>query len=167
MDIDLESTQAAPRFFQTRTFWLRTGLFALLAYFIFGWLCLPIHIRGTDMAPTYTESNITFCWRPRFWFTKPQRGDAVFIRIPKSSAILLRRVVAVDGDTVGFYHGTAVVNGQPLQESYVQNPCEWHFRPMPVPEKSVYVVGDNRDIPAEDAVFGVIESRQIIGAPLW
>ncbi|MBL7114893.1 MAG: signal peptidase I [Kiritimatiellae bacterium] len=167
MASDIETEQTVPRFFMTRSFWLRTGLFALVAYLVFGWLCIPIHIRGTDMAPTYNPGNITFCWRPRFWISKPKPGDIVFVRVPKTKAMLLRRVIAISDDNVGFYHGTAVINGQPLSEPYVQNPCKWHFRPVPVQKKNIYVVGDNRDIPPEQAAFGAVETRQIIGAPLW
>jgi signal peptidase I len=167
LDSDIERAQYAPRFFSTRAFWLRTGLFALIAYLVFGWICVPIHIRGTDMSPAYSTGKIGFCWRPRFWFSDPKPGNVIFVRIAKTKAMLLRRVIAMPGDTVGFYHGTAVVNGQPLTEPYVQNPCKWHVRPSPIQKDNIYVVGDNRDMQPDKAVFGAVEPSQIIGAPLW
>lgn len=58
--------------------------------------------------------------------------------------MLLKRVVALEGEEVSFRQGKLLVNGKELEEPYLRHPCEWDLPPRKVEKDSVYVVGDNR-----------------------
>jgi signal peptidase I len=48
----------------------------------------------------------------------PHRGDLVAFHRPRTGEVLLKRVVAVGGDTVGLEDGILVVNRHPVHEPY-------------------------------------------------
>jgi signal peptidase I len=148
-------------------FLLRTLLFAALAYAVFGWLFVPVPVRSTDMMPTYKPGGMTFCFRPAVWFGKPDRGDVVFVPVPGSRRLILLRVVAVAGDSVGFAGGRLVVNGRFLNEPYVASSCNWTLPPVAVREKAVFVVGDDRSAPMNSIPFGQVDVSAIAGAAVW
>lgn len=150
-----------------RRFLLRAALVALAAYLFFGWLCLPLWINGGSMEPTYHDGGLTFCWRPRFWFREPRVGDVVAVRMVGIRAMLLKRVVALGGDTVEFRGGILHVNGEPQSEPYVRSGCEWELAPRRVDPGCVYVIGDNRGMPLDLHRFGQVERERIVGGPLW
>ncbi len=81
--------------------------------------------------------------------------------------MLLKRVVALEGQRVEFRNGKLFLNGLKVDEPYVRYPCNWNLPPRQVREGYVYVVGDNRNMPMTNQSFGQALSKRIIGAPLW
>lgn len=81
--------------------------------------------------------------------------------------MLLKRVVAMEGETVEFRDGKLFVDGKEIDEPYVRYPCNWNLPPRQVEKDSVYVVGDNRSMPLENHVFGQAPIRRIVGGPVW
>jgi signal peptidase I len=166
----MTDTLPSPRVGQVKSaaaFAARTALFAALAYAVFGWLFMPITIRSTDMQPTYPPGSLTFCFRPGSWFGTPARGDVVFVRLPESRRLLLSRIVAVAGDTVGFAAGRLVVNGRYMREPYVAEAGNWSMAPTEVKKGCLFVVGDNRSLPIDKAPIGQVSIDAIAGVAVW
>ena len=90
-----------------RAFLLRTGILILSAWCFFKFICLPLVIQGESMLPTYPARGFTFCWAPAYWFRSPQRGDVVIMKYGKG-VMLLKRVIALPGDTVAFRGGKLI-----------------------------------------------------------
>ena len=63
-----------------RGFLLRMAVVALLAGVTFGFVLIPCVINGESMVPTYPAKGFTFCWRGKYLFGKPKRGDVVILR---------------------------------------------------------------------------------------
>ncbi|MDD5727557.1 MAG: signal peptidase I [Victivallales bacterium] len=139
---------------------------ALAAYLVFGFVLIPEFIKGASMEPTYSRRGFNFCWRGRYLFSEPRRGDVVIVRFtPKVS--LLKRIVGLPGDTVSFRNGVLYLNGKPEKEPYVKYSCDWNLPPRTVEKDHVYVVGDNRSMPMRLHTFGAVSEKRIYGAPLW
>ncbi len=155
----------APRL--NRWFLPRLILVALAAYLFFGQVCLPAVTRGSSMVPTYADGQLLFCWRPKVWFGSLERGDVVMVRFSGRRVMLLKRIVALGGETVAFAEGRLLVNGEPLDEPYVKTACDWELEPREVPPGHVYVIGDNRGTPMETHQFGSVARERIVGVPLW
>lgn len=151
----------------TPGFIIRALCIGVLAYFFFGYLCMPFRIKGSSMEPTYHDGGFNFCWRPSYLFSKPARHDVVAVRFAGRSVMLLKRVVALEGEQVGFIDGRLFVNGKEITESYIRFPCNWNLPPRRVEKDSIYVVGDNRDMPIEHHYFGQTSIKRILGSPLW
>ncbi len=119
------------------------------------------------MEPTYVKGDFNFCFRLRYMFSTPERHDVVAIRLAGEKVILLKRVVGLEGDVVGFRDGALFVNEKKMNETYIRFPSGWNLCPRKVDKDHVYVVGDNRSVPIDVHQFGQTSRERIIGAPLW
>ena len=108
----------------------------------------------------------TFCWRGKYLFGKPRRGDVVIIRYA-DKVYFLKRIVGLPGETVEFRNGDLYINGQRQTEPYVHYICDWNLPPRTVEPGHYYVVGDNRSQPIEQHKFGQVLAGKIAGAPLF
>jgi signal peptidase I len=151
----------------TPKFLLRVVGVALSAYLVFSYVLIPIHIQGLSMEPTYHDGSINFCWTLSALFLKPQRHDVVAVRLAGHGVMLLKRIVALEGEWIEFRYGKLLVDGNTIEEPYVKYPCDWSLSPRQVEQGSVYVVGDNRSMDIEDHHFGQASIKRIVGVPLW
>ncbi len=120
------------------------------------------------MEPTYRDGTLLFYlpWLPRL--RPPSVGDVVMVRMAGRRVMLLKRIVAMAGDTVEFRGGWLYVNGQRREEPYVEyRYCNWELAEREVQPGHVYVVGDNRGMPMDRHYFGRAARKRIIGYPLW
>ncbi len=151
----------------TIKFLIRVSVVALVAYLFFDRICVPIRIEGSSMEPTYCSGGVNFCWRLNYTFAKPKRFDVVAVRLAGRKVMLLKRVIALEGESVEFREGKLLVDGQGIDEPYLRYPCTWNLSARRVDPGCVYVVGDNRKMPIENHYFGQTPMRRIMGVPLW
>ena len=151
----------------TTRFFIRLSLISVSAYFFFSYICLPLRVQGNSMEPTYRNGGINFCWKLRYLFSEPKRYDVVVVRFAGSKVTLLKRVVALEGESVEFRDGKLLVDGKSIDEPYVRYPCLWNLAPRRVEMDHVYVVGDNRSMPIENHYFGRASMKRVMGVPLW
>lgn len=144
----------------------RMASVALLSAVFFSWVCIPMRIDGRSMAPTFSNHQFLFCWKPSVWFAGPDPRDVVFVKMAGSRIVLLKRVVAKAGDTVSFKDGRLLVNGRMADEPYVKHRNRWNLPRRTVKAGHVYVVGDNRSVPMASHVFGQVAVDRILGVPL-
>lgn len=146
---------------------LRLLLTAAVALIIFSTILLPFRVTGESMAPRYQSGRYNFCWAPAYWFSQPRRFDVVLISLTGSQVMLLKRIVALPGETIAFRDGQTLINGQPLAEPHVKRRGNWTMPPREVAPGTVYLVGDNRAMGMESHLFGAAARKRIKGRPLW
>ena len=150
-----------------RRFALRLIAVVLFCVLFFKFVCKPVWLSGGSMEPNYHSGTLNFCWTPTYWFHSPRAGDVVALRYEGDRVMLLKRIVAGEGDVVEFRNGTLLVNGEPKQEPYVKfNQGRWNLPPRKVAAGYVYVIGDNRGMPIEQHKFGQIRKSRIQGTLL-
>lgn len=72
-------------------------------------------------------------------------GDIVVFADPQNEGeYLVKRIVAITGDTVELQGGALHVNGRYVSEPYVKEPLFLHYPPYEVPAGCCFVLGDNR-----------------------
>jgi len=81
--------------------------------------------------------------------------------------MLLKRIVATEGEEIEFRSGKLIVNQKEMEEPYFRFPSDWNLPPRVVQKGCVYVVGDNRSMPIENHLFGNASLKRIVGVPLW
>ena len=156
-------------FFPTLTpaYLLRVSILAISAYIFFGFICIPLAIRGKSMEPTYHDGSLNFCWSLKYSFHGLERHDVVFIRLAGRRVMLLKRVVALEGEEVEFRKGRLMVDEREISEPYIRDREDWDLPPRRVEKGHVYVVGDNRRVPIREHYFGQTPVWRIAGGPLW
>lgn len=145
---------------------IRACILAVAALVVFKFFLLPIRVSGASMEPTYHENRINFINRLAYQNRGPGRGDVVGIRFAGHSVMLLKRVVGLPGELVGFSGGHVTIDGAPLNEPYVKFPSDWERHPVMLGPDDFFVVGDNRSMPMDNHTFGIAKRERIVGKVL-
>ena len=127
-------------------------------------LIFPVlQIAGTSMEPNLNDGDIVLLAKTN----KLETGDLCAFYY--SNKILIKRVIATPGDYLWIESdGTVFVNGQELDEPYVQEKalgeCDVEF-PYQVPENAFFMMGDQREtsIDSRSSVIGCIATDHTIG----
>ena len=102
----------------------------------------------------------------------PQRNDiVVFISPVDHSTDLIKRLVAVAGDTVEIRNKKLFVNGQEVEDGHANfldphvnsNGPRDNYGPTKVPEGKVFALGDNRDRSYDSRYWGFADVADIKG----
>lgn len=149
-----------------RALWstVRTLIFIALLAFVAAHYFFPVLRLQTDaMAPAIRTGDIVVALKGENW----QRGDVVAFYF--NSKLLVKRVIAVSGDVISIdAQGAVQLNGQALDEPYVTaqalGNCDIDM-PYTVPQGSVFVMGDNRELSLDSrsTAVGCVAQEQIIG----
>ena len=153
-----------PKF--TWKFLLRIAVSAVILFCAGYFFFMPCFINGASMKPTYDAIGFNFCNKLRYLKNSPSYGNIVILRYV-GRKYFLKRVVALENDTVEFRNGQLFRNGIAVVEDYVKLPCRWNMPPVTVRKNMIFVVGDNRSMPIEEHQFGMISIKRVEGAPLW
>ena len=151
----------------TKSYLRRLAVVAIVAIIIFKYVFIPFTVQGESMAPTYVTGSFDFCFTARYLFSRPAPPDVVTVRMAGQEVMLLKRVVATEGQRVEFREGSLFVDGKKINEPYVSGKSDWNLAPTTVKPGNIYVVGDNRSVPIEAHTFGQTPVTRIVGAPLW
>lgn len=157
-------------------FWVQALAMALIFLVIsFTLVGRVIRVEGSSMVPTLHEGDLMLLQTIGY---TPKQGDVVVLR--KSSFMndpVVKRVIAVGGQHVRVdYDAHAVyVDGVPLDEPYINevmrdpNHPDLNVLDVDVPEGSIYVLGDNRNLSSDsrNERLGTVDNRYVLGHALW
>ncbi len=105
----------------------------------------------------------------------PNRGDVVVLHqiTGASERDLIKRVIALPGETVEVRNCTVLIDGRVLNEPYLDpevvtpTDCGGDYSLNgPVPEDHVFVMGDNRGGSQDSRVIGPINEDDLVGSSL-
>jgi len=142
---------------------IRGTILAILTVIAFKLSVLPVRVTGISMLPNYRDGEAHYIYRLAYRKHDPQRGDVVAVRFAGPSIMLLKRVVGLPGERIGFSTGHVTVNGQSLDEPYPLWPSNWEREPVELAPDEFFVVGDNRTMPMKDHTFGIAKRERIMG----
>ncbi len=95
--------------------------------------------------------------------------ETVGLRQP-STEDFIKRVIALPGEIVEGRSGVVYIDGEPLEEPYLEGVSPGDFDAVTVPEGHLWVMGDNRGGSSDSRVFGPIETDKVVGravARVW
>lgn len=162
-----------------------------------------------SMIPTILEGDLIYVdkiaydlrvpltsYRLAEW-SDPERGDIVVCFSPEDQIRLVKRVIALPGDTIEIKRNILYINGQPaiytdFDSNCTEQSCSKfrrriilatehlddrkymvmtvpsisamrNFGPVTVPQRSYFVLGDNRDNSKDSRHFGFVKRKAIVG----
>jgi signal peptidase I len=132
-------------------------------------------VHGVSMQPGLQDGEWVMVNYWSYRFGSPQRGDVIVFKPPISiqgADYLVKRIIAVPGDTISINTTSVFVNGKQLSEPYI--------KPLPADAQGIqtvtgvvsnlklqkdqyWVMGDNRRDSLDSRSFGVITRQEIVG----
>lgn len=136
-----------------------------VAIFIRTFIFEPVQCIGISMYPTLVGGEGMFTEKLTYTVSAPQRDDIIICRYPYHTEKCVKRVIAVPGDRISISDGAIYLNGERLDESaYWDGYIEDSDMPeVTVPERSLFVVGDNRNHSGDSRHVGFIPYCQVKG----
>jgi signal peptidase I len=154
-----------------RTLWLglvelgETVLPAIvIAVLINLFLAQATRVYGSSMEPNLHTDQRLVVEKVSYRLHSPRRGDVVVIRMPeRGPELLIKRVVALAGETIEIRNGVVHIEGEPIKEDYLVRKTSGHYGPATVPEGHVFVMGDNRGASNDSRIFGPVPLDRVVG----
>ncbi len=133
--------------------------FTLVVIIVFNIRLTKLH--DVSMQPTFYEGDV----RIIVLTSRVEAGDIIGIRASEERQFknYAKRVIAVEGDTIEIIDGRVYIDGELLEETYVER---WRMEQMPpvtLKEDEIFVLGDNRSKSYDSRSFGPIKKGEVLG----
>jgi len=144
---------------------VQTLLLALLLALVLRFFFVDTYmIDGPSMEPALHQGERLLVSKMTYRIRRPLPGEIVVFEEPGSDGrSLIKRVVAVEGQTLEIRQGRVILDGDELEESYIENPGRDSLPPQRIPAGAVFVLGDNRANSWDSRYFGMVPTRHIHG----
>jgi signal peptidase I len=123
-----------------------------------------VRVASSSMAPTLCPGDRLLVWG---WAAGAlaQRDSVVTLRQPGTSQLVVKRVVAVAGETVEIVDGRLVVGGEPVEEDFLdpESVDGTFYGPVRVGPGEVFVMGDSREHSIDSRDFGALPRGALAG----
>ena len=148
------------------------GLSIVLALGIRQFVAEARFIPSGSMKPTLQIDDRLVVEKISYRFNPPKRGDIIVFQAPKKALEVvgsttndayIKRVIGLPGDTIEVKEGQVFLNGDVLEENYIQAPPAYTWGPETVPPEQYLVLGDNRNSSSDGHVWGFLPNESIIG----
>lgn len=198
-DADQAIERPAPRRTLVSELPLLVGTALVIAFLLKTFIAQAFYIPSGSMVPTLEIGDRVVVSRVAYDLHDPRRGDVVVFEAPHegfeeegnggflpvrlirgffetvglaqpSTEDFIKRVIALPGETVEGRDGRVYVDGELLDEPYLEGDAIGDFPPTTVPEDHLWVMGDNRNHSSDSRVFGAIPEDSIVGramARVW
>ena len=150
--------------------WVKTiALAIVLALCINNFIIVNAKVPTGSMEPTIMAGDRIIASRWSYWVSSPERGDIVIFRYPDDeSTLYVKRVIGLPGETVEVIDGKVYIDGELLQEDYLENNPEiplGNYGPYEVPEDHYFMMGDNRNHSLDSRFWDnkYVEEGKILG----
>jgi signal peptidase I len=143
----------------------------LVAFMVRTFVLAHFVVEGSSMFSTLETGDRVFVNKLSYRLHDPNRGDVVVLHevTGASERDLIKRVIALPGETVEMSNCQVKVDGRTLVEPYLDpevvafNNCGQNFEPTLIPDNHVFVMGDNRGGSQDSRAIGPIDEDDLVG----
>ena len=140
------------------------GVALLVAFLVRTFVLAHFVVDGTSMANTLYDDDRVFVNKLSYRLHDPNRGDIVVLHqiSGASERDLIKRVIALPGETIEIRSCQVLIDGRLLEEPYLDaevvqpGNCGGELAPVTVSEEHVFVMGDNRGGSQDSRALGPI-----------
>lgn len=175
--------------------WIFTmGITIIVTLFIVANIFSITQVKGKSMEPTFLDGERVINYKLGYNFTDPKRSEIIIVntfeskngiisnvineakdimdnisyKFTKKSEVkyIIKRIIAIPGDTIDIRDGSVYLNDNKLEESYIKGQTfensDFSY-PLDIPVNKVFVLGDNREHSLDSRGLGLIDYEQIKG----
>lgn len=147
------------------------GVALLVAFLVRTFVLAHFVVDGTSMSTTLHDGDRVFVNKLSYRLHDPHRGDVVVLHEINGTTNrdLIKRVIALPGETIEMRDCDVTINGQHLDEPYLDpqvvtpGDCGGDLQPTLVPKDHVFVMGDNRAGSLDSRNLGPIAESDLVG----
>ena len=145
------------------------GTVCLLAFLVSRFFVQVILIHGESMEPAFHSGQLTLIDK---WTKEYQYNDVVAFRCEELSAILIKRIVGMPGDTIQITDGILYRNGEAVRLEYGTGSLSYGglaSEGIILGEGEYFVLGDNfeRSRDSRYTQVGRVKEASILGIVIW
>lgn len=161
--------------------WIKSLLFALVLALAISYFVSGTRVQGASMEPTLEHEDVLLMFRNK----NIKHGDIVILRtgleirpeeleamnfinrlkVGKTKS-LVKRVIAKEGDRIEILDGQVFLNGDKLEEEYINGfSTLGQVEIGEIPKNKVFVLGDNRgnSLDSRNQEIGLVDIKDIRG----
>lgn len=150
--------------------WIITIVVAILLVVIIRSFLLDNRVvPTTSMVPSIVPGDRLFVEKITHKVSGVERGDVIVFEPPENLHLegdLIKRLIALPGDSVEVKNGKLYINDLTIEEPYVAEPIQYTMEKIVVPPGKIFVLGDNRNRSYDSHAWGVADMDSIKGKAL-
>ena len=152
--------------------WIKDILIAIVVAFLVLQCIKPTIVQEHSMENTLKPNDYLFISKQSYrLFGDPQRGDIIVFHSVLTTAdgaekLLVKRIIALPGDTIYITGGVVYVNGEPQDEPYTKDGyTNTEMEEILIPEGKLFCMGDNRQNSRDsrDPLIGFVDEDDVLG----
>ena len=151
--------------------WVKDLAIAVITAVLILQFIKPTIVQEHSMENTLVANDYLFISKQSYTlFGDPKRGDIIVFHSDLTTAdgaekLLVKRIIAIPGDTIYITGGVVYVNGQALDEPYTKDGyTDSEMAEVFIPEGKLFCMGDNRQNSRDshDDAIGLVDESDVI-----
>ena len=145
----------------------------IVVFFVRMLIAAPFVVSGESMEPTFKNGQYLIVEKISYRINEPKRGDIVVFRLPSTSRFLIKRIMALPGESIKMDGYNVYINKNDVEDSEFFLLEEEHIKHLhsnnmerTLGENYFFLLGDNRSNSVDSRYFGPIHRNDIVGKAL-
>jgi signal peptidase I len=150
-------------------------IFSIIFVILFTtFIAKPIRVNGSSMYPTLIDQELGFSNVLTLKVNGVHRFDVVIVYVDQLKEYLVKRVIALPGETVEYKNETLYIDHKPVDQNFLDaayvakikkstnSDFTNSFGPITIQPGEVWLMGDNRPFSSDSRRFGAFPIKKIV-----